>query len=444
MSLSQDKIPMPPRHWFMRIGLPLTLLVAVATLLVVSAWSSIVPARAVPTATALMREVETEVTATPDDDDSTVILAPGWVEPEPFGTYVATLAPGVVEAILVLEGDVITEGQPVAQLVTDEAQLALKTADAKVNAAGAALTSAIASAQSLPPQIRAAEAALHAIEDEHRRKATLVESGAVAAGPVERLRLRVEGAQADLERLQAMQAVAQAAVDSARAAIDTAVIQRDLAALTLERMTVRSPMDGIVMELMAAPGSVLGFNHENHGSHVLHMYDPMRLQVRADVPLADAAGVGAGQQAHISVDLLPDTVFNGEVLRFVHRADLQKNTVEAKVRINAPSPLLKPDMLARVRILPPKVDGEISRQRVGRVLVPAEAIANDTVWIVSGDGDSGLIESRSVQSGSGSWDGWVEIVDGVRPGDQVILDRDGLSPGDRVRGVERSPQGDAS
>ena len=70
------------------------------------------------------------------------------------------------------------------------------------------------------------------------------------------------------------------------------------------------------------------------------------------MPLADVAMVGAGQPAEIVVDLLPDTVFTGEVLRFVHRADLQKNTVEAKVRINDPSELLKPDMLARVRILP--------------------------------------------------------------------------------------------
>ena len=111
-------------------------------------------------------------------------------------------------------------------------------------------------------------------------------------------------------------------MQSARASLAQAQAQRDQAALTRERMTVRAPIDGVVIELLASPGSVLHFGHSEPTSQVALLYEPSKLQVRADIPLADAAAVGAGQPARITVDLLPDTEFTGEVLRFVHRADL--------------------------------------------------------------------------------------------------------------------------
>jgi HlyD family secretion protein len=207
-----------------------------------------------------------------------------------------------------------------------------------------------------------------------------------------------------------------------------------------------SPIDGIIIERLTSPGSVVRFGNDEHASHVVHLYDPAKLQVRADVPLADVAMVGAGQPAEIVVDLLPDTVFTGEVLRFVHRADLQKNTVEAKVRINDPSELLKPDMLARVRILPapPAANGEVRKQRLPRVLVPAKAVFESQVWILEGDdGDLGTARRRTVTTGPGLYEGWMEILDGVLPGERVILDWGNVSEGQLLRANAAEHTGDS-
>jgi len=435
--MNATTIPTPSRHWVLRLGLPIALLAAVAGLLVAAAWSSIVPARTVQTATALLREVETEVLEDMPEDEKAIIQAPGWVEAEPYSVYAGALAEGIVESVLVLEGDTVTANQPIARLVDDEARIAVDKAKAKVRTRQAELNKAMASKTVIPAEIAAATAALHGLEDEYRRKEGLVESGAVAAGPVERLRLRIDAAQAELVRLQATFDIAIAMVASAEAALADATADLALAMLTLDRMTVLAPIDGIVIERLISPGSVVRFGNGEHSSHVLHLYDPTMLQVRADIPLADAAGVGTGQEARITVDLLPDTIFTGRVLRFVHRADLQKNTIEAKVHINNPSTLLKPDMLARVRILPPAKGETAIRQRLPRVLVPEAAVVNDTVWIIDGEaGDLGRARRRSVRTGPGVHEGWIEIIEGVRPGDRVIIDTDNLADGDRVRATE--------
>ena len=431
-------IPKPRRHWMSRVVLPLLLLVAVAAMLLATAWSSIMPAPTAEVAVARLREVETDVIEDDPLDESAVIQAPGWVEAEPYSVYAGALAEGVVEDVLVLEGDTVTKGQPVAQLVADEAAIALRQQEAVLQRTRADERNAQAALAVIEARTDAARSGAAALADEHERKTALISSGAVAEGPVERLFHRLNAARAQVQELVASTDVARVAVDLAAATTAKAVAERDLAALRLDRMTVRSPIDGVVIERLISPGSVVRFGNGEHASHVVHLYDPTKLQVRADVPLADAAMVGAGQPAEIVVDLLPDTVFTGEVLRFVHRADLQKNTVEAKVRINAPSPLLKPDMLARVRILPAAGKGETGlRQRVQRVMVPAEAVVDGHVWVLEGsDGELGAAARRSVRAGNVMVDGWIELIDGVRPGERILLDATNINAGDMIRGVE--------
>ena len=126
MNTVTTTIPQPPRRWLLRFGLPVGLLLAVAALLLATAWSSIVPAPSVATATALLREVETEVVADMPIDEAAIVQAPGWVEAEPYSVYAGALAEGVVQEILVLEGDRVTKGQAVARLVPDEAQIVLR------------------------------------------------------------------------------------------------------------------------------------------------------------------------------------------------------------------------------------------------------------------------------------------------------------------------------
>jgi multidrug resistance efflux pump len=102
-------------------------------------------------------------------------------------------------------------------------------------------------------------------------------------------------------------------------------------------MEIRSPIDGMVMSRLTEPGSKVVVISDNPGSaRVLSVYDPRKLQVRVDVPLAETGKVGVGQQADIVVDVLPDRNFSGTVTRVLHEANIQKNTLEVKVAIENP------------------------------------------------------------------------------------------------------------
>lgn len=481
-----------------RILVPSTILGATALLLGWSAWSalqSLPEVRVTPVA--LVQSQSARATSATAGGG---IQAPGWIEPLPFATEVTPLREGVVTEILVLEGDRVEAGQVIARLDAAAETIALARAQGELRAAEgdslAAEAEAIAAARALELQLEstvmladanakfaAAEAMFASLQaettearamrdeaqDELTRKSSLRQTGGTSEGEVRRLTLRVEaltaamqakesavrGADAEREALRIAATAAQTARDEllmerAKAAsthgmrvaamgmLEAKRAMRDEAALMLERSAVRATAAGVVLQRLATPGMMVGGTSEASAKPILLLYDPALLQVRCDVPLKDAAQVHIGAAAEIRVDALPDRVFDGEVIRLVPLADLQKNTAQCKVAIRDPDLALRPDMLARVRI------NTDSKQGVGAhgegIAVPTEAIrtsdaGESEVLLAIPQGNSLLTERRVLVLGAVRGEGWVEVESGLSAGDRVVLDSM-ITAGTRIRGIE--------
>jgi len=342
------------------------------------------------------------------------VQAAGWLEADPFVTACAALAEGTVSQVLVQEGDQVQVGDAVATLVPDDAQLALRTAHAELEAAharaqsvAAELTAAqanwdqpvdrerevavaaatLARAQAEQVQlvalVAAEQARLEQLEAQLSRARTAMASGgateietiilekqaAAQAATVDAMRLREAILAAEIDRAGGEHSAAQraarlriaerraldmASADALEAGADArlAGVRADEAALRLDRMTIRSPITGVVQRRRIVPGTRLMVAGDNPDAAIVaYLYDPASLQVRVDVPLADAANISVGQPCEVVVEILPDQTFTGVVTRIAHEADLQKNTLQVKVRVQDPSPMLRPEMLTRVRFL---------------------------------------------------------------------------------------------
>ena len=136
------------------------------------------------------------------------------------------------------------------------------------------------------------------------------------------------------------------------AKIAEAEVTEDEKELALTRTKIVSPVDGVVLELKAAPGQkkMLGMDDMDSATMAV-LFEKRKLQARVDVPLADARGLVPGQAALVTSDFLPNVEFRGVVTRIVGSADLQRNTLQAKVRVIDPDPRLRPEMLCRVKFL---------------------------------------------------------------------------------------------
>ena len=151
----------------------------------------------------------------------------------------------------------------------------------------------------------------------------------------------------------------------------------------------------------------------------------------------------------VSTEALPGRTFKGTVTRFVHEANLTKNTVQVKASITDPLPQLKPDMLTKARILTRGVErsgaggAPASTGEAGVLIAPRAALldATDTaasVWVLLRE--TSTVSRRAVKLGRVDGDN-VEVIDGLRLGDRVVLQPPAnLTEGAKVRPTEGASQ----
>lgn len=474
----------PKRSW-LRVAVPLVILLAFLAILASSLgdiWRGSVEVTVVRP-----KVVDASSTASAG---TPLFQAAGWIEPDPFAIEVSALAPGVVSEVLVQPSDSVAKGDVVARMIPQDAQFAFDAATAalaqtqgqlaiaEVESASAAASFDAALALKENVATAEADAAGRAAESENKSQAAvrgeaqvkvaeselalqreLLAAGATGERQVTLAEAKVASAQADLAILRADAALAAAEaqkaqarlerargeaklriddrrrvdvakhdVEVAQARVAAAKTSSDEAKLRLDRMEVRAPAAGIVLERLAAPGTTLAGGER--GSLVCTLFDPTHLRVRVDVPQGEIAKASSGQRAEITAESRTGKPYHGHVIRVVQKADIQKVTLQVHVLIEDADELLRPEMLAQVRFLAGGASGEASSTGVQRVLIPSRLVQNGGVWVV--DGATRTAVKRAVVLG-GEQGEWVEIASGVNVSDKLIDGgRDGLSEGARV------------
>lgn len=383
--------------------------------------------------------------------------ASGWVEPDPYITFVPTLTNGVVDEVHVLEGQKVEKGELLATLIDEDAKLDLREAERKYASLEKKITAHCNGFDIIEAQIEAARRKTDAVKTRLREaRDTLnrleqLSAGAVSRQQLVQARLAVEReaamlaeAEAEIPRLRAQLTQLGSEKESMLAGLDELETARDRAQLALERTRITSPMDGRVLHLHAAPGKKRMLNMESEKSAVIvELYDPQKLQARIDVPLNEAAGLFVGQPVELLSEILPETTFSGRVTRITGQADLQRNTLQAKVQIDKPDDRLRPDMLVRAKFFSVASKGKVVGEGAGSgdrlaLYLPAEALRDGgTVWVVT---PGATAERRQVRVGDEVRDGHRLVKEGLRSGETVILSPpDQLEEGMRVEANPTNP-----
>lgn len=154
----------------------------------------------------------------------------------------------------------------------------------------------------------------------------------------------IEGARVDLNRAEAELSNARAAVPQKKA------IERS-AEIDLERTTIRSPIDGVVVGRNVSDGQTVAASLEAPTLFTI-AGDLQQMEIHARVDEADIGSIEVGQPAGFSVDAHPGEAFEATVTGVRKAPQLMQNVVTYTVVLateNARS-LLLPGMTATVRI----------------------------------------------------------------------------------------------
>jgi cobalt-zinc-cadmium efflux system membrane fusion protein len=150
----------------------------------------------------------------------------------------------------------------------------------------------------------------------------------------------LESAEADL---------AQAEAEAARARMRLANLNPGGARPLGERLRLTAPVGGVVTERRANPAMEV---RPDLADPLFVITDPRWLQVAIDLPESTLAKLAPRQPIAVEVDAFPGLSFRGRVERVSPVVDPALRRVQARASVSNPDGLLRPEMYARVTLLP--------------------------------------------------------------------------------------------
>jgi HlyD family secretion protein len=273
---------------------------------------------------------------------------------EPIATVeIKSKASGEVLRVFVESGQEVTRGTLLAQIETRDVQNAFAQAEADLGVA----------------QARAQTAETQFARVQELRKANVA-------------------TEQELESAVLEQANARAALVKSRTSLE-------LARERLNDVTIRAPMDGMIIEKTVEPGAIIASasNSVSGGAILMKMADLSVVQVRALIDQTDIGSVQPGLSARVSVEAYPSRSFDGEVVKIEPQAVVDQNVTmfPVLIRLNNQDRLLKPGMNTEIEI-------EIAR-RPNAVVIPNDAVVNTRDVVATGVA-LGLSEEESEKRAS--------------------------------------------
>ncbi|MBM3263440.1 MAG: efflux RND transporter periplasmic adaptor subunit [candidate division Zixibacteria bacterium] len=286
---------------------------------------------------------------------------------------------GDILKVSVQEGTVVRKGQSLAAMDTDELQYQLKSAEA---------------------ELAAAEAALKNARQHLDRSKRLAGEGAIAPREID---------------------TAQAEADAAQAQVTFRIARFHELRKIISDAGFPSPIDGVVSRRIAEPG-----DHADDGDVILTVVDPRIIELTASVSSEDIGRIRVGLPIVCRVEGYVDRTFKGSVARINPGADPVTRQVTVHAQIPNDTRDLIGGLFATGRI--------VTGQAEATLTVPVDALrsidGNNAVFRI----DAGVATSVSVTvTLRDEAAGLVAVAGALREGDIVLVGpTSDLAPGTRV------------
>ena len=198
---------------------------------------------------------------------------------------VSTREEGVLEEVLVKRGDIVKKGQVVARLESGLEKIAFEFASARAAMQG---------------EVSASEAKLEYTRRQRQRIGDLYKDQAISFNEQDKAETDVRLAETELQVARDNHALMQ--------------IERARAAKQLELRSIRSPVDGVIVDILLVPGESV----EDRAREILTIAEVNPLNVEVVLPAELFGAVRVGMQAEIS-PLIPGAAVRTAAVTVVDR-----------------------------------------------------------------------------------------------------------------------------
>lgn len=357
------------------------------------------------------------------------VVASGHVE-APYRAEIGSQITGIVADVPVAEGEFVKAGDTLVLLddrdpraALDQAQSAVETVQARIRQINEVARPAAEEA------VKQAQATLLNARQSYERTDRLHKGGYATRVQYDEARrnLDIAAAQARAAQLQLATnqpggsdfTLAQHALTQAEAALRSASTR-------LAYTVITAPRDGTLITRNVERGDVV-----QPGKTLMRLSPAGETQLVVQIDEKNLSLIAVGQRALASADAYPNQTFPAELFYINPAVDLQRASVEVKLRAGIADvpPYLRQDMTV-------SVDIEVAR-KPGALVLPIQAVrdaAGSAPWVLKVA--SGRARKQAVKLGLRAT-AHVEIVAGLDAGDLIIPANATVRDGQRIRAARR-------
>jgi RND family efflux transporter MFP subunit len=224
-----------------------------------------------------------------------------------------------------------------------------------------------------------------------------------------------------LQAQQAAVAVAQSNIEAQQAQIR--ILEQEKA-----YQRVVAPFDGVITQRNIDNGSLV----TSGSTFMFTLMHPDVIRTLVFIPQDEAFGVGPGVDAVVRVPEIPNRTFPGKVARIASALQPGSRTLLTEIDVPNPDGALSPGIYCTVELYIPR--------KTPSMIVPADAVVFDQNGLHVGVVENGTVHMQKITIAR-DFGTEVEVHEGVRPGDQVVLNpMVNLAEGNKVTIRKDKPQ----
>ncbi len=296
---------------------------------------------------------------------------------EPIQTAVVyPEATGILEKLMVEEGNFVEKGNLIAVIESQQRQL---------------------NVQQVEKEIKAEQYEIANLRQDYNRFKRLVEEGVVAVKKLEDIETLYKASEERIEGLKK---------------------QLEIAKRRLDDTIVKAPITGIVAEKFINEGELITENSLTKASPIIAIIDTSKVKITVPIVESDIKKIRLGQSVYVTTDAYPTVRFYGKIEKIMPLTDFVTRTTKVQILVDNPSRYLKPGLFTRVVI-------ETGSR-------PILALPLDALMRLQGSGncycfriDNNIVEKTYIDIGE-TYNGMVEIKNGLKAGDIVVVSSQGI------------------
>jgi len=352
------------------------------------------------------------------------VVASGHIE-TPYRVEIASQITGTVKDVLVREGEQVHQGQQLVAIEASELQASVVQAEGAVAQARARVRQLRELTKPAADEaLKQAQANLLNAEATYERASKLAASGYGTKATLDDATKNL-----DVARTQVRTAELQVFTTSpggsdfvmAETQLSQALANLNTAQARLGYATIVAPRDGVLITRNVERGTVV-----QPGKALLVLAPAGDVQIVVQIDEKNLGQLALGQQAVASADAYPDKRFSA-VLSYINPSvDINRASVEVKLKVDDPPDYLRQDMTVSVDIA--------TAERNDVVIVPARAVHDAATSPFVLTTENGRAVVRKVKLGLRGV-GFYEVLDGLSAGEPVIPLTAGVKAGQRIRVV---------